>query len=79
MRWLLLTLALLVLSATAAAQDEDDAPVVTVEVHTERPPEGSLRRGVFPAPPWVVYLGGGLLAAGALGALVYRMTRGRVK
>ncbi|MCA9611068.1 MAG: hypothetical protein KC619_35985 [Myxococcales bacterium] len=72
MRRLLLIALLGAMPASAAAQDED-AGAVTVEVHTERPPEGSLRRGVVPAPSWALYAGGGLLVAAAAGALGWRL------
>ena len=78
MRWLVLTALLTALPAVALAQDED-AGAVTVEVHTERPPEGSLRRGLVPAPAWLLYVGGGLVVAAAGGALVWRMARTRRK
>ncbi|MCB9591240.1 MAG: hypothetical protein H6719_00795 [Sandaracinaceae bacterium] len=78
MRWLVLTALLTALPAAAFAQDED-AGAVTVEVHTERPPAGSMRRGLVPAPGWVLYLGGGLLVVAAGGGLAWRLARARRK
>ncbi len=72
MRRLLLIALLALLPAGAAAEDED-AGAVTVTVHTERPPEGSLRRGIVPAPGWALYLGGGALVAAAATALLVRI------
>jgi len=78
MRSMLLAFILMAIPAAGAAQ-EPDAGRVTVEVHTERPPEGSMRRGLVPAPDWVLYVGGALLVAAAAGALGYRLARGRKK
>lgn len=76
MRTMLLALCLMAIPAAGAAQ-EADAGRVIVEVHAERPPEGSMRRGLVPAPDWVLYVGGGLLVAVAAGALAFRLARGR--
>ena len=76
MRMLFLIAALLVLSSVAAAQ-ETDAGARSVRIHEERPPEGSMRRGFFPAPDWAVVLAGSLVAAGAAGVLTYRLVRSR--
>jgi len=76
MRSVLLAFCLMATPAAGAAQ-EADAGRVTVEVHTERPPSGSLRRGLVPAPDWLLYVGGGLLVAAAAGALAFRLARGR--
>jgi hypothetical protein len=62
--------------AIAGAQDED-AGAVRVVVHVERPPEGSARRGLLPAPDWALYVGGGLGVAAAGGALAWRLARSR--
>ncbi len=70
-----------ILAQGALAQDTADGsspgPHVTVEVHTERPPEGTLRRGRLAAPAWAVYVGAGGLLVAAAGALAVRLRRGR--
>jgi len=76
MRTLLLIAALFVLPSVAVAQ-ETDAETRSVRIHEERPPEGSLRRGIFPVPDWAVMLAGGLVAAAAAGVLGYRVARSR--
>lgn len=73
MRVLLLIATLFALPAIVSAQE--DAGPARVRIHVERPPEGTLRRGVYPVPAWLVYLGGGLVVAGAAGVLVYRIAR----
>ncbi len=67
---------LLALAAPAAAQDE--AEPAPPRVRVVRPPEGSMRRGVLPAPEWVFYACGGWMLAAAAGVLVWRsVTRRR--
>lgn len=67
---------LLALAAPAAAQDEAEPAAPRVRV--VRPPEGSMRRGVLPAPEWVFYVCGGWMLAAAAGVLVWRsVTRRR--
>lgn len=71
-----LSLALAVLVSPAAAQEED-AGAARTRTRVIRPPEGSLRRGAFPVPGWVLYVGGGLVVAAAGGALAYRIRKSR--
>ncbi|MBX3276266.1 MAG: hypothetical protein KF729_38795 [Sandaracinaceae bacterium] len=54
-----------------------DAGAEHVVVHTERPPEGSLRRGLLAVPGWTLYVGGAALALAAGGVLVWRLARSR--
>lgn len=69
-------LVLFALAAPAAAQDEAEPPAR--RVHVVRPPEGSMRRGVLPAPEWAFYACGGWMLAAAAGVLVWRsVTRRR--
>lgn len=68
--------AVLWLAFPAAAQ-EDAGVTVTVETRTERPPQGSLRRGYFAARPWFVYGVGAVSALAAAGFLVWRATKKR--
>lgn len=51
-----------------ARADAQDAGVARVEVRWERPPEGTLDRGIFGVPSWtVIGVGGVAIAAAALG------------
>jgi hypothetical protein len=59
----------------ARAQAAPDAGAVEVRTRVERPPEGSMRRGALPVPAWGVWVCGGLVVAGALAALGWRLRR----
>ena len=75
MRALLLIAALSLAPAIAIAQP--DAGAARIRTHEERPPEGSLRRGLVGLPRWAVYALGAVIAAGAAGALAHRVARSR--
>jgi hypothetical protein len=50
--------------------------VISLQVRTERPPEG-LARGLFAAPRWYVAVLGAVVVLGALAYLVVRARRAR--
>jgi 2-hydroxychromene-2-carboxylate isomerase len=63
------------LSALAAKAPEAAAQKAG-STRWERPPEGTLHRGLFGVPAWVVLVTGGLVAAGAALALLASARRG---
>ncbi|AKF06465.1 hypothetical protein [Sandaracinus amylolyticus] len=68
-----LSVAMLV-SATAVA--DDDAGVAP-RVRWERPPEGTIERGIFGVPEWLIVVVGALVVAASALALVRAMRRSR--
>jgi hypothetical protein len=50
--------------------------VISLQVRTERPPEG-LARGLYAAPWWYVAVLGAVVVLGAAGYLVMRAVRAR--
>lgn len=59
------------------AEADPDAGAVVVRTTVERPPEGSMRRGAWAVPTWVVWAGAAVLIAGAVAGLGYRIGRRR--
>jgi hypothetical protein len=71
--WLrIATLAAATWCAAAASAQPDAGVTITVETRTERPPEGSMRRGLWQASAPIVYAFGAACVVCAAGFLIWR-------
>jgi heme/copper-type cytochrome/quinol oxidase subunit 2 len=64
---------------STAAPSAGDAPASAPSAVVVRPPEGTIERGKYEAPPWLIGLAAGVLVAAVVVFFVIRHRRDRKK